>query len=200
MAHQPSPIDWDALIAEVTARGAAVPEVHWCTPGEAAGLAALSGPEGFLSPGRLGLYATKRNDPSVAPALSNLSPWLHFGQLAPQRAALEAAKLKAKHKESVEGFLEVRRLQACLDAHLQHMLIGAREFNVLNDPTTACKDARVLAACIASHGWHLCATRVHLRSVPDEPMNRVASKLCPPFLTPPPLRTVPLRSWWCAAS
>jgi deoxyribodipyrimidine photo-lyase len=39
-------------------------------------------------------------------ALSNLSPWLHFGQLAPQRAALEAAKLRPKHKESVEGFLE----------------------------------------------------------------------------------------------
>jgi deoxyribodipyrimidine photolyase len=39
-------------------------------------------------------------------ALSNLSPWLHFGQLAPQRAALEAAKLRAKHRESVEGFLE----------------------------------------------------------------------------------------------
>jgi hypothetical protein len=39
-------------------------------------------------------------------ALSNLSPWLHFGQLAPQRAALEAAKLRPKFKESVEGFLE----------------------------------------------------------------------------------------------
>jgi hypothetical protein len=39
-------------------------------------------------------------------ALSNLSPWLHFGQLAPQRAALEAAKLRSKHRESVEGFLE----------------------------------------------------------------------------------------------
>jgi hypothetical protein len=39
-------------------------------------------------------------------ALSNLSPWLHFGQLSPQRAALEAAKLRGKHRESVEGFLE----------------------------------------------------------------------------------------------
>lgn len=39
-------------------------------------------------------------------ALSNLSPWLHFGQLSPQRAALEAAKMRPKFKESVEGFLE----------------------------------------------------------------------------------------------
>lgn len=38
--------------------------------------------------------------------MSNLSPWLHFGQLAPQRAALEAAKMRPKFKESVEGFLE----------------------------------------------------------------------------------------------
>ena len=46
-----------------------------------------------LSPARLALYDTKRNDPAVPDALSNLSPWLHFGQLSPQRAALEAAKV-----------------------------------------------------------------------------------------------------------
>lgn len=54
------------------------------------------------------MYSAKRNDPGVPGALSGLSPYFHFGQLAPQRAALEAAKHKAKHKESVEGFLEVR--------------------------------------------------------------------------------------------
>lgn len=31
-------------------------------------------------------------------ALSNLSPYLHYGQLAPQRAAIEAAKHRAKYK------------------------------------------------------------------------------------------------------
>jgi hypothetical protein len=35
---------------------------------------------------------------SLSQALSNLSPWLHFGQLSAQRAALEAAKHRAKHK------------------------------------------------------------------------------------------------------
>lgn len=104
---QPPAVDWEALLTEVRQRGAAVPEVSWAVPGEAAGLAALIGqPDSFLSPTRLALYGTKRNDPTIPQALSNLSPWLHFGQLSPQRAALEAAKLRPKFKESVEGFLE----------------------------------------------------------------------------------------------
>jgi deoxyribodipyrimidine photo-lyase len=59
-----------------------------------------------LSTSRLGLYASKRNDPATPKALSGLSPYLHFGQLAPQRAALEAAKHRSKHKEAVESYLE----------------------------------------------------------------------------------------------
>jgi hypothetical protein len=55
-----------ALLAEARARGAAVPEVSWAVPGERAGRAALQGaPDSFLSPARLRLYATKRNDPGV---------------------------------------------------------------------------------------------------------------------------------------
>lgn len=64
--------------------------------GEDAALRALSGSAGFLSTERLGLYDTKRNDPAVPKALSGLSPYLHYGQLAPQRAALEAAKHRDK--------------------------------------------------------------------------------------------------------
>lgn len=74
--------------------------------GEAAALAALQGDKGFLTDARLGLYASKRNDPCVPQALSGLSPYLHYGQLSAQRAALEAAKLRSKHKEAVESFLE----------------------------------------------------------------------------------------------
>lgn len=105
-APAPPAVDWDALLAEVIAAGAGVPEVSWCTPGEDAALAALTGPSGFLTKARLSRYADKRNDPSVPDALSNLSPYLHFGQLAPQRAALEASKHRSAHKASVEGFLE----------------------------------------------------------------------------------------------
>ncbi|GBF93049.1 CPD photolyase [Raphidocelis subcapitata] len=105
-AARPGPIDWEALLSEVREKGAAVPEVSWCTPGEDGGLDALTGEKGFLSPARLALYEAKRNDPGEPQALSNLSPWLHFGQLSAQRAALEAAKHRTKHKASVDGFLE----------------------------------------------------------------------------------------------
>lgn len=51
---------------EVRERGSAVPEVAWAVPGEAAGLAALMGtPDSFLSPTRLALYGSKRNDPTI---------------------------------------------------------------------------------------------------------------------------------------
>lgn len=50
---EPDAIDWPALIAEAAERGAAVPEVAWCRPGEAAALDALAGPKGFLTKPRL---------------------------------------------------------------------------------------------------------------------------------------------------
>ncbi len=50
-------------------------------------------------------YAEKRNNPNFD-AQSNLSPYFHFGQLAPQRAALEALKHKSQFKEAVDGFIE----------------------------------------------------------------------------------------------
>ncbi len=46
----------------------------------------------------MSIFSSKRNDPNNAEAVSHLSPYLHFGQLAPQRAALEAAKLRSKYK------------------------------------------------------------------------------------------------------
>eukprot|EP00879_Flechtneria_rotunda_P033183 GHRR01036728.1.p1 GENE.GHRR01036728.1~~GHRR01036728.1.p1 ORF type:complete len:150 (+),score=25.71 GHRR01036728.1:430-879(+) len=53
-------------------------------------------------------------------ALSNLSPYLHYGQLAPQRAALEAVRHRTDYKQSVEGFLE--ELVSCLVQGLVAML------------------------------------------------------------------------------
>lgn len=59
---------------------------------------ALLGEKGFLgSKARLSYYHEKRNDPTID-ALSNLSPYLHFGQLSPQRAAIEAVRKKASNK------------------------------------------------------------------------------------------------------
>ncbi|MEW5300577.1 MAG: hypothetical protein WDW36_003496 [Sanguina aurantia] len=104
---QPPLVPWDDLIAEVLLKGAAVPEITWIKPGEDAGLVALTDPTvGFLSPKRLGLYDSQRNNPGAIGALSGLSAYLHYGQLAGQRAALEAAKHRNKHKAAVESYLE----------------------------------------------------------------------------------------------
>ncbi|KAH8062876.1 hypothetical protein JL720_13118 [Aureococcus anophagefferens] len=50
-------------------------------------------------------FAKDRNDPNVD-AASHLSPYLHFGQLAPQRAALHVRAERGRHGESVASFLE----------------------------------------------------------------------------------------------
>jgi deoxyribodipyrimidine photo-lyase len=51
------------------------------------------------------MFNSKRNDPTVN-ALSNLSPWFHFGQISVQRAILEVQKHKSKYSEGVAAFCE----------------------------------------------------------------------------------------------
>ena len=53
---------------------------------------------------RLGEYGKKRNDPSTL-GQSNLSPYLHYGQISAQRVALEIRKAK-QGLQSKETFLE----------------------------------------------------------------------------------------------
>ena len=60
-----------------------VGSVSWAKPGTREGYKMLNS---FVEQ-RLKYYNDKRNDPNVK-ALSDLSPWFHFGQIAPQRAAL----------------------------------------------------------------------------------------------------------------
>ena len=79
-----SSTDWEAVTASLQV-DRSVPEVTWLDPGERAALAAL---DDFLE-NRLRLYGS-RNDPTQSQACSNLSPYLHFGQLSAQRAALSA--------------------------------------------------------------------------------------------------------------
>jgi deoxyribodipyrimidine photo-lyase len=61
-----------------------LPELAWITPGEDAARLAL---ERFVDT-KLADYDSARNDPT-RDGQSNLSPYLHFGQLAPQRTAWE---------------------------------------------------------------------------------------------------------------
>lgn len=99
----PPETHWEQIIEEVLRVGAEVPEVKWCKPGEKAGMEAL---QAFLTKDRLGMFDTKRNDPNVPQALSNLSPWIRFGQISAQRCALEARDRKSAHPKAVETFLE----------------------------------------------------------------------------------------------
>jgi deoxyribodipyrimidine photo-lyase len=96
-----SPIDWAEVNRWVQADDAVAP-VAWVTPGERAADTALAQ---FCSPARLALYLS-RNDPTIADSQSQLSPYLHFGQLAPQRAAISALAQRGARREPVDSFLE----------------------------------------------------------------------------------------------
>ncbi len=77
-----------------------VPPVEWLQPGEQAAREHL---KRFLSD-KLAHYDQDRNDPNKE-AQSDLSPYLHFGQIAAQRVALEVKGAKAS-KADKEAFLE----------------------------------------------------------------------------------------------
>ncbi len=76
-----------------------VPEAEWIKPGEKEALKQM---KKFLKSG-LRSYSRLRNDPAAG-GQSGLSPYLHFGQLSPQRLALEV-KRQGKG-ENAEAFLE----------------------------------------------------------------------------------------------
>ena len=77
-----------------------VHEVDWITPGENSAQTAL---ENFIK-NKLMNYSEKRNDPN-SNAVSNLSPYLHFGQISAQRIALMIQPL-IENSESYKSFLE----------------------------------------------------------------------------------------------
>lgn len=86
------------LLAELTV-DRTIGEVTGILPGERCAQGAL----GDFIARRLDGYAERRNDP-VADGQSGLSPWLHFGQLSPQRVALAVAGTAAG--VDGEAFLE----------------------------------------------------------------------------------------------
>jgi len=77
-----------------------VKPIEWLEPGETGARQTL---DSFISR-KLENYAQNRNNP-VLDSLSNLSPYLHFGQISAQRIALEIEKT-VTDKESAETFLE----------------------------------------------------------------------------------------------
>ena len=83
-------IDWTKAKKSLTI-DRRVKEVDWIVPGESAAEKLMND---FLNE-RLNVYNEGRNDPTKN-AQSGLSPYLHFGHLAPQRLALETVKLCGK--------------------------------------------------------------------------------------------------------
>ena len=83
-----------------------VPEVKWIIPGEKVAAKVLR----YFIRNKLSRYEETRNDPTLD-GQSQLSPYLHFGQIAAQRIALAVNKsnLPGKIKESFLEELIVRR-------------------------------------------------------------------------------------------
>lgn len=77
-----------------------VPPVEWLKPGEKAAEECL---ETFLR-SRLPRYAEERNDPNAG-VLSDLSPYLHFGQISAQLTAMRTAESGAPEVDK-KAFLE----------------------------------------------------------------------------------------------
>ncbi len=118
-----------AAVRETFTVDPTVPPVDWVQPGEAAGRTALGA---FL--GRLSTYAN-RNDPT-RPGQSDLSPYLHFGQLSPQRAALDTLKALGLRADQIgdirsvaDGFLEELIIRRELSDNFTHYNLQYDQFD-----------------------------------------------------------------------
>ncbi|XP_053685313.1 deoxyribodipyrimidine photo-lyase [Sabethes cyaneus] len=97
---RPNTINWKKLLDSVKV-DRTVDEVDWAVPGYEGGIATL---QSFVE-NRLRKFNAKRNDPTED-ALSNLSPWFHFGQISVQRSVLAVKKHGKGFTESVAAFCE----------------------------------------------------------------------------------------------
>jgi deoxyribodipyrimidine photo-lyase len=118
------PVDWDDLYKRLNVDRKVEP-VTGFTPGYRAGMRAL---QSFLNE-RLDRYDSERNDAN-AEMTSRLSPWFHFGHIAPGRAAYEVDSGRI-YDDNSASFLEeliVRREVAenfCLNNSGYDSLTGA---------------------------------------------------------------------------
>lgn len=90
-------IDWDALEKKYASKEGNIGMV----PGTRAAFAEM---DAFFAE-RFSEYAELRNDPTQQ-AQSELSPYFHYGNIAPQRVAYEAQKYERGHTAAYESFIE----------------------------------------------------------------------------------------------
>ena len=102
--------DWQGVLGQLSIDGS-VREVERFKPGTSAARSRLTS---FIRSGLVG-YADARSDPSK-PNTSELSPYLHFGQISPVEIALKVRRASGPARKDKEAFLEeliVRRELAC---------------------------------------------------------------------------------------
>eukprot|EP00808_Paulinella_micropora_P023842 g37480.t1 len=96
----PELTDWEKARATLRINQDILP-VDWCKPGAKAAMSAL---DDFIQ-NRLKHFAKGRNNPNDD-VCSNLSPYFHFGQLAPQKALLEVSANRNKGNDGANSFIE----------------------------------------------------------------------------------------------
>ena len=92
-------VNWKKVLPSINT-DTAVPPVDWIRPGEKAAGRML---QRFIRQ-KLSGYSEKRNDPTLD-GQSNLSPYLHFGQVSAQRIALEVRRSEEPRRDKA-AFLE----------------------------------------------------------------------------------------------
>lgn len=98
---KPEPVDWKAADASLKCDRSVEP-VGWAKPGSEGAFRML---ESFCNK-RLKNFNSQRNDPTKQ-ALSNLSPWIHFGQISVARAVIMVRLYRnSGNGESVDAFIE----------------------------------------------------------------------------------------------
>ena len=95
-----SAVDWKNVLASVQTDRSVLP-VDWLTPGTQAGYSVA---HEFLK-NKLSAYDTTRNDPN-ADGQSNLSPYLHFGQISAQEVVRNALSQRGGNRDAKEAFVE----------------------------------------------------------------------------------------------
>lgn len=93
-------VNWDNALASLQINRSVTP-VTWLTPGTTAGYQMF---DDFVQT-KLSRYADDRNDPNENVA-SNLSPYLHFGQISIQRIVLNLKSIKNCHSLGKASFIE----------------------------------------------------------------------------------------------
>lgn len=98
-AAQVDVVDVESLLKHLNV-DQTVGKIDWLKPGSKAANQVLSS---FVN--NIVGYESLRNDPNQA-KISNLSPYLHFGQISAQRVAVEIQKLPQPHQIDKQAFLE----------------------------------------------------------------------------------------------